>query len=105
MFQIIQTRPRNPGGRIPVRPEWYKIDTSNLSGKTIAELEIRRLTGCTVVAINRDGKFAQFPDLDLPLLQGDEILVAGTSAQLAFFKRAFGLSAIDPPQRPEKRVA
>ena len=105
MLQVVRDRPRNPDGRIPVRTGWYRIDSQYVFGKTIAELEIRRLTGCTVIAVFRDGSYAHFPDHELPLLQDDEIMVAGTKAQLLFFKRVFGLSEIDPPKRWESKVA
>ena len=105
MLYVVRDRPRNPEGRIPVCTGWYKIDSSLLFGQTFAEIDIRRLTGCTVIAVSRDGCYAQCPDLHLPLIQDDQIMVAGTRAQLCFFKQVFGFSEIDPPERWESKVA
>jgi K+/H+ antiporter YhaU regulatory subunit KhtT len=92
MLHTTRRRPRNPQGRIPVLTAWYTIDSSNVCGNTIADLDVGKLTGCSILALRREGKYTQFPDFNLPLVKGDEILVAGTNEQLLFFSRTFGLS-------------
>lgn len=96
MLHRIKDIPRNPRGRIPVHSCWFSIDSPPIFGQSIADLAIRKLTGCTVLAVRREGQLVQRPAIDLPLLPGDEVLVTGTNAQLVFFERAFGLSASAP---------
>jgi len=58
--------------------EILKTRAPPLAGQTLAESRIRERTGCTVVAVERDGDV--FTDLgaDFRLEGGDELVVAGT---------------------------
>lgn len=46
-------------------------------GHTLAELNIRRRHGISVLGVNRNGKFNASPDADSEFLQGDVLLVLG----------------------------
>lgn len=60
----------------------------SLVGKTLAQTDIRRTTGCTVVALNRNGETENNPDPHQPLPADAEMILIGTvEAQAEFFKR------------------
>lgn len=94
MMRSLVRAPQNAHGKIPVYARWYIVDTPPLFGKTIGDLSIRKLTGSTILSVRRDGIVVQNPDRDFVLVEADELYVVGTHAQLAFFERAFGMSAI-----------
>ncbi|MEN3039879.1 MAG: TrkA C-terminal domain-containing protein, partial [Candidatus Kryptonium sp.] len=64
--------------------EWVKVEMgSNFSGKTIAELQIRRTTGASVIAIDRMGKIIPSPDPYKEKIEpGDILIVVGTRPQI-----------------------
>jgi Trk K+ transport system NAD-binding subunit len=49
----------------------------NLQGKTLAETQIRKHTGCSVVAINADKQLIINPDPARPFQDGDELILIG----------------------------
>ena len=49
----------------------------NLQGKTLAETQIRKYTGCSVVAINADKQLIINPDPARPFQDGDEMILIG----------------------------
>ena len=67
--------------------EWVKVgENSNFSGKTIAELEIRRKTGVSIIAIIRDNNMIPSPDPYKERIRvGDTLIVVGTREQLLKF--------------------
>ncbi len=66
---------------VTLRPE------SPGSGRTIADLEIRRRTRMTVAAIARDNETMIAPEPDETLLAGDRLVVVGRREDLAGFTR------------------
>lgn len=59
-----------------------------LAGKTLAETALRRETGCSVIALNEDGRFEINPDPFRPLAADSEIVLIGSlEAEQKFFKR------------------
>lgn len=59
-----------------------------LAGKTLAETALRRETGCSVIALNEDGRFEINPDPFRPLAADSEIVLIGSlEAEQRFFKR------------------
>lgn len=64
--------------------EWVKIEkNSPFIGKTIADLQIRKLTGVSVIAIDRGGKIIPSPDpYNEKIQEGDILIVVGTRAQI-----------------------
>ena len=65
---------------------------SAAAGRTLAELDMRGLTGATVLALLRGGEQVISPRGDLRLEQGDVIAVAGTHDAVA------GVRAMVTPQ-------
>ena len=60
----------------------------SLLGRTLAEAALRRETGCTVVAIERDGEMRVNPDPDDEIEAGDELVLIGDAeAERQFFER------------------
>jgi Trk K+ transport system NAD-binding subunit len=60
-----------------------------LAGKTLAETDIYRSTGCTVVALAINGETEINPDPQRPLPADAELILIGTvEAQAKFLKRA-----------------
>ncbi|WP_461828920.1 cation:proton antiporter regulatory subunit [Aquifex sp.] len=72
--------------------EWVKVgENSNFIGKTIAELEIRKKTGVSIIAIIRDGSMIPSPDPQKEKIQaGDTLIVVGTREQLLKFLELCG---------------
>ncbi len=64
------------GTPTPVRLD----ETSPAIGKTLAELDLRGLTGATVLAIHRGGEDVSLPSAQETLKAGDVLAVAGTHA-------------------------
>jgi Trk K+ transport system NAD-binding subunit len=61
---------------------------SKLENKAIVDARIREDTGCSVVAVQRDGKMIANPAPSLVLEKGDEIILIGSvKAEKAFFKK------------------
>ncbi len=58
--------------------QWLLVpESSQVVGKTLAELHIRRQFGVLVQAIRREGKFNGFPDGNSDLQVGDRLLLCG----------------------------
>jgi Trk K+ transport system NAD-binding subunit len=61
---------------------------ADLLGQTLAESGIRPQTGCSVIAINRDGAMINNPDPSLRFQSGDEMILIGTDhAEQKLFTR------------------
>jgi CPA2 family monovalent cation:H+ antiporter-2 len=56
---------------------------SRALGKTLAELDVRGVTGATVLAITRDGRRHVVPTAQERLVRGDVLALAGTSDAIA----------------------
>jgi K+/H+ antiporter YhaU regulatory subunit KhtT len=85
-------QPINSKTATATNTRWYEVDSVEIAGKTISELNIRRLTGATILAIERAGMTVAHPDPEFPLAPGDRLHVTGTCAQLGCFERVFALS-------------
>lgn len=69
---------------------WFKIpDNSSLSGKSISELNIRNLTGVSIIGVLRKGALISNPDKDFIFSAGDNIAIIGNSKQISDFKKIF----------------
>ena len=61
---------------------------ASLVGKSLVESQIRMQTGCSVIAINQDGKMVSNPDPSVRLSEKDELIMIGTDdAENRFLKR------------------
>lgn len=57
------------------------LQSDHISGKTLRDIDIRRKSGCTVVAIERNGEII-IPDPETVLSKGDVLYVMGSDEQL-----------------------
>jgi Trk K+ transport system NAD-binding subunit len=60
-----------------------------LAGETIGGADIRDETGCTVVAIERDGEVLTDIDPETRIESGDELVIVGTDEGIRAFERVF----------------
>ncbi len=59
---------------------------SSFVGKSLIENQIRKQTGCSVIAINTKGELNINPDPSIPLGENDEMILIGTAdAEKRFF--------------------
>jgi monovalent cation:H+ antiporter-2, CPA2 family len=73
---------------------WRKCEaTSSLAGTTLAEADLRRRFGLSVVAIIREGEIIANPDSSVLLLDGDTVGLLGTKEQVASAEGQFTPSA------------
>ena len=66
---------------------WYPLPSASpLIGMTVEETDLRRLTGVSLMAIQRvNGEELDYPDAKTVLQAGDRLLVVGEAAELAAF--------------------
>jgi voltage-gated potassium channel len=62
-------------------------DKSNIANKTLRELEIRKKSGATILAIIRNEKPILNPDADFKIESEDRLLAFGNSEQLKILER------------------
>jgi len=66
--------------------------------RTLAELNLRGLTGATVIAIERSGQGVVYPGAHDPLLDGDVLVFTGTDAAVAAARQVLLGQVTPPPQ-------
>jgi CPA2 family monovalent cation:H+ antiporter-2 len=68
----------------------FRLDQqAPLAGKSLAEVELRKKYGVTVLAIRRDSRMLPNPEPDMQLLAGDLLIVMGTPENLSNSTRLF----------------
>ena len=93
-FQVSRDLKLAAGG---MNSRWYRLPTgSPLTGMTLEEVDLRYLTGVSLIAIRRSGgEEIPYPDAQTILEDGDRLLVVGTSEeQAAFNELAKGKAAV-----------
>jgi len=65
--------------------EVIRLDAGRLVGRTPAEADIRAETGCTVIAVERDGDVFTDIDPDFRFREGDDLIVAGPDESTTAF--------------------
>ena len=65
------------------------MNNNNLSGKTIAELNVRKLTGATIVSILRDGNLMIFPNHLEEVHVGDTLHLSGDEMAIESCREMF----------------
>jgi len=70
--------------------EVVRTTAPGLVGQTLAEALVRSRTGCTVVALERDGELLTDVGPDTEVRAGDELVVAGTDEGTNRFKELLG---------------
>ncbi|MFW6006556.1 MAG: cation:proton antiporter regulatory subunit [Bacillota bacterium] len=68
--------------------EWIELKPSSwLIDKTIAETEIRKRTGVTILGIQRGDELIGSPDIDEKIMSGDILMVNGKKENIDYFKK------------------
>jgi Trk K+ transport system NAD-binding subunit len=67
-----------------------EMPAPGLAGSTLVGADVRARTGCTVVAVERDGEAITELGADFRVEPGDDLVVAGTDADLNRFREQFG---------------
>lgn len=62
----------------------------SLAGKTLAQMDIRQETGCTVIGITVDGRMEINPDPNISLGEGAEVLLIGSGEAERRFLEKYG---------------
>jgi monovalent cation:H+ antiporter-2, CPA2 family len=77
---------------------WYLMpENSPLLGMTLEQMDIRQLTGATLMAIRRPGGGElDYPTSDNTLEQGDRVLLVGSDAEIAAFDELAKGEAVVP---------
>ena len=76
--------------------EWVPVpDASPVIGKTLGELEFRKRTGVTVIAILREPEPVSGAQADDVLQQGDTIVKVGKAGQYGAFRRLLATGSPD----------
>jgi TrkA domain protein len=66
-----------------VRIHWIRVDEcSPIAGGTIADFEVRRKTGTTIIGISRGDEITGAPDPDTEIMPGDTLMVIGSAGQV-----------------------
>jgi len=69
--------------------EIVRTPAGELAGKTLGEARVRARTGCTVVAVERNGDVITDVGPDVAVEAGDELVVAGTDESVDRFRAVF----------------
>jgi monovalent cation:H+ antiporter-2, CPA2 family len=70
--------------------QWHVVEErSELVGITIAQSDIRRLTGGTIMAIQRGKHVLRYPDPQTEFMAGDRLFLVGNPQEQAKFKTLF----------------
>jgi monovalent cation:H+ antiporter-2, CPA2 family len=77
---------------------WYLMpEQSPLLGMTLADMDVRQLTGATLLAIRRPGGGEiDYPSVDNTLEQGDRVLLIGSDTEIAAFDELAKGEAVVP---------
>ncbi len=107
----LELRPEQPASRWrdlqmatkDMNSRWYRLPAgSPLTGMTLEELDLRYLTGVSLMAIRRArGQEVDYPNAQTILEEGDRLLVVGESEELvAFDELAKGKAAVPEENMP-----
>src|SRR5690606_776588 len=70
--------------------EWYKVkEQSNAIGKTIGELEVRKMTGASIIAAIHEDDTVINPGPDFVISQDVTLVVAGKRNHIKLLKKIF----------------
>ncbi|PSP60703.1 metal transporter [Halobacteriales archaeon QH_8_67_36] len=69
--------------------EIIRTDAGQLAGTALGEANVRSRTGCTVLAVERDGTVLTDLGPGVRIQHGDSVVIAGTDAGVTRFKRLF----------------
>jgi Trk K+ transport system NAD-binding subunit len=67
-----------------------RTEAPAFEGQTLAEADVRARTGCTVIAVEREGDVLSDPEPEFRIQAGDSLVVAGTDKDIAQFNELAG---------------
>jgi len=67
--------------------EVIRTEAGALAGQTLQQANVRARTGCTVVAVERDGEFISDLDPSFAIRNGDDLVVVGPDGDISEFTR------------------
>jgi Trk K+ transport system NAD-binding subunit len=70
--------------------EVVQTTASGLVGSTLGDADVRSLTGCTVIGVERDGEVLTDLGPGFPVQHGDEVIIAGTTEGTNRFHELLG---------------
>ncbi|WP_435124885.1 potassium channel family protein [Halobaculum sp. D14] len=76
--------------RAETQIELVRMEAPKLAGRTLADADVRARTGCTVVAVQRNGHLITDLDPDTAVRDGDTLVVVGTDDAVNRFTEQFG---------------
>lgn len=82
---------------------WFTLEPSSpVVGLTLAAADVRRLTGVSILEIQRDGKTLRFPGADTVFAPKDKLLVVGNREEDAAFVRLLRGEVQSANGKPER---
>ena len=75
---------------------WFVVTKSAIVGQSLQQLDIRRLTGVTIVAVRRGNNLVVHPDPTFTLALGDELYLVGTQEQIVEFEKRYHVTRFCP---------
>ena len=73
-----------------LKRHWYTLDQdSSLVGRSLAQANIRRLTGVTIMAVERHKQLHRYPTGEVMLEKGDRLLAVGNQKEHIEFEKIF----------------
>jgi TrkA domain protein len=62
--------------------EWHDVGAeSSLAGRSLSDSQVRKRTGTSILAVQRDDETVANPDADFELREGDTVVALGTRAE------------------------
>lgn len=75
---------------------WFKITSDEVAGKSLSELDFRKRSGASIIALRRHSELMPHPSPDEKFVMGDEIYLVGSAQQLKHAEDLFDLSSFCP---------
>jgi CPA2 family monovalent cation:H+ antiporter-2 len=90
-YRMLRTPSREGATLADLRPHLKDMEITTvrlaegapLAGKTLAQMELRKKYGLTVLAVRRNGEMVFNPDPDLELVAGDLLIILGAPERIA----------------------
>lgn len=78
---------------LDTRLEVVRVQTDHFEGQTLENAQIRERTGCTVIAVEREGSLVTGPDPEFTFDRDDTLIVAGTGEGIRQFNELADVGA------------
>ena len=78
---------------------WMRVNDDKLNGRSIADIEFRNITGCTIVAVKRGVERTNYPDPGFVLQRADELCIVGKHDQIDSVESQFDMARFTPLAR------